>query len=141
MTPFWVLMSGMAETGMIQHVAVESINEEYAERFFSSVLGLSKVKRSVLSAELSLVIFQINREVVFYLYENGPTRFEVFVTGMSCMKSFVHVCIAIDNKSAFVRRCQDHGLEPFFVEKNGKELLFVRDFSGNLFEVFEKNTT
>lgn len=134
-------MSGMAETGMIHHVAIESENEAFADRFFSSVLGLSKVKSSVLSAELSLAIFKINQEVRFYVYEKGSTRFEVFVTGRFGMKSFVHVCIAVDDKDAFVRCCRDHGLEPFFVEKNKKELLFVRDFSGNLFEVFEKNKT
>jgi len=141
MTVLWVVMNGMADTGMIQHVAVEVVNEAYADRFFSLVLGLSKVKSSVLSKELSLAIFQIDEEVRFDLYENGLTRFEVFVTGRSCTKSFAHVCIAVDERSVFFRQCQDHGLEPFFVEKKGKQLLFVRDFSGNLFEVFEKNKT
>ena len=126
-------MSGMVDTVMIQHLAVESVNEACADRFFSLVLGLSKVKSTVLSPELSLAIFQIDREIRFNLYENGSTRFEVFMTGSLCPKSFAHVCIAVDDRSAFVRRCVDHGLEPNFVEKNGKQLLFVRDFSGNLF--------
>lgn len=122
---------------IVQHVAVEYPSQELAERFFSLVLGLPKVKSSLLSKELSEKIFNIKSEVRFDFYDDGTTRFEVFITEQPRQPGFAHVCIGVDGKKGFISRCTEQGLIPFFVQKGDKELLFVRDFSGNLFEVLE----
>lgn len=131
-------MSTMKHEVSVQHVAVECISQEHADRFFSLVLGLPKVKSSLLSEELTEEIFKIRTEVRFDFYDNGTTRFEVFITQQPVTRGFAHVCITVDDKKSFISRCEQQGLTPFFVQKGDKELLFVRDFSGNLFEVLEK---
>lgn len=131
-------MSGMKNDIIVQHVAVEYSSQELAERFFSSILGLPKVKSSLLSKELSEKIFQTKHEVRFDFYDDGTTRFEVFITKQPRQSGFAHVCIAVDDKKDFISRCTQQGLTPFFVQKGDRELLFVRDFSGNLYEVNEK---
>ena len=120
---------------IVHHVAVECGSQELAERFFSLVLGLPKVKSTLLSEELAEEIFKIHKEVRFDFYENGATRFEVFVTDEPVQPGFAHVCISIDDKNGFILRCKEQGLAPSFVQKDGKELLFVRDFTGNLYEI------
>jgi catechol 2,3-dioxygenase-like lactoylglutathione lyase family enzyme len=127
----------MTKEILVHHVAVECCSQHHADRFFSTVLGLQKIKSTLLSKELSVAIFKIEKEVQFDFYDNGKTRFEVFITDGHREPSFAHTCIEVENKSDFISRCKEHGLDPFFVEKNGKQLLFVRDFSGNLFEVLE----
>lgn len=134
---FALLMSIMKHGVLVQHVAVEYPNENLAERFFSLVLGLPKVKSSLLSKELSEKIFKIQREVRFDFYDNGATRFEVFITDEPRQLGFAHICITVDDKKDFISRCKEQGLTPFLVQKGDKELLFVRDFSDNLFEVLE----
>jgi catechol 2,3-dioxygenase-like lactoylglutathione lyase family enzyme len=125
----------MAKDILVRHVAVECCSQDHADRFFSSVLGLQKVKSTLLSKELSMAIFKIDKEVQFDFYDNGKTSFEVFINDKHRASFFAHTCIEVENKSDFISRCKEQGLEPFFVEKNGKQLLFVRDFSGNLYEV------
>ncbi|HWR27384.1 MAG TPA: hypothetical protein VN377_02980 [Candidatus Thermoplasmatota archaeon] len=122
----------------IQHVALECASQQQADTFFIKVLGIPKVKSTMLPKELCSSIFQIERSVQMETYDNGKARFEVFLTTEPRKSSFAHIGIAVDNKADFVTRCQRHGLQPFFIQKEGKQLLFVRDFSMNLFEVLEQ---
>ncbi|MCX6661251.1 MAG: VOC family protein [Euryarchaeota archaeon] len=128
----------MENDARIQHVALECASQQQADTFFIKVLGIPKVKSTVLPQELSKSIFQIDRVVQMETYDNGKARFEVFITTEPRTLSFVHIGLEVDKKTDFVARCQAHGLRPFFIQKGGKQLLFVRDFSDNLFEVLEK---
>jgi len=122
----------------VHHVAIECIDSHAAERFFTNVLGIPKVKSSVLPKELSASIFQINQPIPMETYDNGVVRFEVFLMSKPYSSSYSHIGIEITDKTMFLTRCQAEGLHPFVIEKEGKQLLFVRDFSNNLFEVVEK---
>ena len=127
----------MAKELIIQHVAVECSDQQSSDRFFTTVLGIPKIKSTVLSKGLSSTIFGINKNVSIAVYDNGKTRFEVFINTTRSKPTYDHICIEVDNKSNFITQCKQQGLDPFFVEKEGKQLLFVRDFSNNLFEVLE----
>lgn len=128
----------MDKQTVLQHVALECASTQLADIFFIKVLGIPKVKSTMLSQELCSSIFQIDRAVQMETYDNGTARYEVFITAEPKKSSFGHIGLVIDNISDFVARCKDHGLTPFFVQKGEKQLLFVRDFSENLFEVIEK---
>jgi catechol 2,3-dioxygenase-like lactoylglutathione lyase family enzyme len=123
----------------IQHVAVECSSVQLADTFFTKILGIPKVKSTTLSKELCTSIFQIHRSVQMETYDNGKARFEVFITTEPRKSSFAHIGLEVDNTADFLARCQAQGLKPFFIQKDGKQLLFVRDFSENLFEVLEKH--
>ncbi len=97
-------------------------------------LGLIYYKRG----ELSEAIFGIDESVDVEVYDNNETRFEIFITQTEEKRGYEHVCIEIDNKKEFIDRCKQYGIKPMFITKGGKNLLFVRDFSGNLFEIKEK---
>lgn len=132
-------MIPLSRKTIIHHVAVECTDQQSADRFFTGVLGIPKVKSSVLSKELSDAIFKSDKGTSFDLYDNGKTRFEVFISPAKNIQTYAHICIEVDTKKDFIIRCKQQGLYPFFVEKGGKQLLFVRDFSDNLFEVVEKH--
>jgi catechol 2,3-dioxygenase-like lactoylglutathione lyase family enzyme len=135
------MMISMAKGINIQHVAIECSDQESSERFFTTILGIPKIKSTILSKDLSSAIFSINKDVSIIVYDNGKTRFEVFINKTRSKSTYNHICIEVDNKNDFITQCKQQGLDPFFVEKEGKQLLFVRDFSDNLFEVFETYLT
>lgn len=122
----------------IHHVALECISQQAAETFFTKVLGIPKVKSSVLPREITQSIFHVDKPVPMETYDNGVVRFEVFLSAEPRIGFFSHIGIEIEEQSAFIARCHAEGLSPFVIEKGGKQLLFVRDFSNNLFEVVEK---
>jgi len=125
----------MAKGIVIQHVAVECSDRQSSDRFFTTILGIPKIKDTILSKELSAAIFGISKNVPIEIYDNGKTRFEVFINTTRSEPTYDHICIEVDNKSDFISQCKQQGLDPFFVEKEGKQLLFVRDFCNNLYEV------
>lgn len=128
----------MAEGTLLNHVALQCNDKEKVETFFTEVLGLPIKKKFTVSGELSEAIFGIDESVDVEVYDNNETRFEIFITQTEEKRGYGHVCIEIDNKKEFIDRCKQYGIKPMFITKGGKNLLFVRDFSGNLFEIKEK---
>ncbi len=128
----------MAEGALLNHVALQCNDKEKIETFFTEVLGLPIKKKFTVSGELSEAIFGINESVDVEAYDNNETRFEIFITQTEEKHGYGHVCIEIDNKKEFIDRCKQYGIKPMFITESGKNLLFVRDFSGNLFEIKEK---
>jgi catechol 2,3-dioxygenase-like lactoylglutathione lyase family enzyme len=119
----------------LHHVGIECSGQQSAHRFFTSILGFSKIKSKVISKELSASIFGIDKEVPIDVYENGKMRVEVFMIKSRKESTYQHLCFEVEDKDKFLVVCKQHGLSPFFVENEGKQLLFVRDFSNNLYEI------
>ena len=119
----------------INHVAIQSTDKDQALIFFSKILGFSIVKSFTISKELSSDIFGINKSVDVDVYDNGQARIEVFITDIDNKNIFEHVCIEVPDKKQFINRCNENGLNPYIVRKGEKDLLFVRDFSKNLYEI------
>ena len=120
------------------HAAFQYSDSKQAEIFFGKILNLHLNKTFSLSKELSNEIFKINEEVTVDVYCNEKSYFEVFITKTKNQNCFNHVCIEIDNKQDLIERCKKYNIEPLFVKKGEKTLLFIRDFSDNLFEIKEK---
>ena len=129
----------MTKETKINHVALTYSDKEKADVFFNKILGLKLKKTFTLLPELSYQIFGIKQKVTAFSYENEHTRFEIFINDKESEYTYEHTCILIDNKNEFIKRCKQHGLNPFVVEKDGKEYLFVRDFNDNLFEIKERD--
>ena len=127
----------MTEDALFNHVALQCNDKEKVEIFFTEVLGLPIKKKFTASRELSETIFGIDESVDVEVYGNNETRFEIFITQTEEKRGYGHVCIEIDKKK-FIDRCKQHGIKPMVITKDGKNLLFVRDFTGNLFEIKEK---
>ena len=127
----------MGEEVLLNHVALQCSNKEKAEIFFTKILGISKVKNFAISEGLSESIFAINKRIEIEVYDNGMTRFEVFIGQSNRTPGYEHICIEVDNKKEFIDRCKKYGIEPLVIKKEGKDLLFVRDFSNNLYEIKE----
>jgi negative regulator of genetic competence, sporulation and motility len=125
---------------ILQHVAIQYPEKKKAEMFFTKVLELSIVKTFTVSEELSKQIFGISEDVEVVVYGNNNTKFEVFITQKKSSQFFEHICIEVENKDDFVKKCKKYGLKPFFVKKGERDLLFVRDFAENLYEIKEKQS-
>ena len=122
----------------INHVALQFSDKEKADIFFNKILGMPKVKTFTVSEELSENIFGIKSMIDVEVYDNGKARFEIFTEETSRIHGYEHTCIEVSNKKEFIAQCRKYGIEPLVVKKEDKDLLFVRDFSNNLYEIKEK---
>jgi catechol 2,3-dioxygenase-like lactoylglutathione lyase family enzyme len=119
------------------HVALVCSSEENANEFYVGILGLERMRTSVLPEKLSREIFDIGRECQVLVYENDRFTAEVFVAADSQVGrgSFEHVCLEVEDVEAFVAKCEAREVSVNRVLKGERLLTFVRDFDGNLFEI------
>ncbi len=125
----------MSVTPSLQHVAIHCSNRKHADIFFTKILDLTKIKQFSLSADMSLSIFGVDKHVDIDVYGNDSFCIEVFCIENQHPKGFSHLCIRVNNRAEFIQRCEQYKLSPYTVQKDGKEYLFVRDFSNNLYEI------
>ena len=126
-----------AETKIL-HVALPYKDKEQADIFFNKILGIPFEKEFTLTKDLSKNIFGIDEEILILVYSNKDSYFEIFITDKTPINFYNHICIEISDRVDFINRCKQNNITPIFVKKGLKTLLFVRDFSGNLFEIKEK---
>lgn len=119
----------------IDHIALMYSDGEKAEIFFGKVLGLKKEKEFDLFAGLAGQIFGINQEIKVKIYSNSQVSFEVFITPKKPKITYEHLCLAVSSKKKVVSRCRSYGIEVIKIKRDGKEILFLRDFSGYLYEI------
>lgn len=125
----------MSEEVNFKHVALQYKDRKKAEIFFTKVLEIPLKKTFTVSKELAESIFGIEEEVIVDVYDNEKICFEVFVTKRQTKHSYEHTCVEIKDKDGFIRKCKEHGIEPNFVKKELKTLIFIRDFADNLYEI------
>jgi len=125
----------MCKKTTLQHVALQYTDSEKANIFFTKILGLTLEKEFCLSEDLSNEIFQIKERVDIRIYGNEHVKFEIFISQKPKNIGFEHTCIEIQDKEKFIERCKQYDIKPMFVKKGEKTLLFVKDFSDNLFEI------
>ena len=120
---------------MLNHIGLEVTDKEKARIFFEEILGIPKVRSFTLSPELAYAIFGRREEVEIETFAKEEISFEVFITGERANPIYAHTCLEVQNREEIMARCKSYGLTPNIVKKGEKELLFIKDFSGNLFEI------
>lgn len=106
--------------------------------FYEHILGADLVKSFQLGEELFQRIFDKKGAAEVFVYETRNLRFEIFVTDVSVWRGCAHLCLLVEEKKEFAKQCDNHRIPVKWVHKEEKHLLFVSDFSGNLFEIKEK---
>ena len=124
----------------LHHVGVVCRSQENADRFYRKILGLAKIKASLLSEDLAEAIFHVSQRCTVINYGNENMLVEVFApeTPAENRAPFVHLCLEVENREEFVRRCRDMALTVNRIKKGDSLLVFVADYDGNLFEIKER---
>ncbi|MBU1487784.1 VOC family protein [bacterium] len=120
---------------MLNHIGLEVTDKEKARIFFEEILGIPKVRGFTLSSDLAYAIFGRREEVETETFTKEDISFEVFIAKERANLIYAHTCLEVQNREEILAKCKSYGLTPNIVKKGEKELLFIRDFSGNLFEI------
>jgi catechol 2,3-dioxygenase-like lactoylglutathione lyase family enzyme len=123
----------------IHHTALVCSSTANAERFYNVVLGLKKIKSSKLEADLAEKIFGAAIACQYVLYGGENFAVEIFVVseGDRNDRKFEHICLEVEDREEFVARCRSNEVEINRIAKGNAELVFIKDFDGNLFEIKE----
>ena len=122
------------------HVGLTSSSEDRADGFYVDLLGLKKAEPKILDADICRAIFGVDRGLTVINYVGESAQFEVFVYGAepTPVRRVDHACIAAENLSEFLRKCEKFNVEIIRVPKGESLITFIKDADGNLFEIKEK---
>lgn len=126
---------------LIQHVALSMDTKDHARSFYQELLNGELIKEFVISKSLVEKIFSIkifDDHISVMVFEIENLLFEIFISNKKISTGFNHVCISVENLNGFMKQCQSMNITILKIPKNDKTLIFIKDFSGNLFEIKEK---
>jgi len=122
------------------HAGLVSSSEDRADRFFGSVLGLEKTRRSELSAELADRLFGVDGGCEIVYYGSGDVELEVFLTRLpeTAPSIIGHLCLEVASRAELLERCAAVGVAVREAPKGDSLIVFIEDEDGNLFEIKER---
>jgi len=119
----------------LEHVALTITDHKEIENFYHEILGMSEIRNFVLDKDLAREIFGIEIETtVFHLQKDGPLL-EIFLTREQFDNGFNHLCISFPNREKIIKRAVHHGYECIRLKRQHSDMIFLKDRSGNLFEI------
>ena len=124
----------------LSHVGLTASSQERADEFYVGLLGLKKSEPKTLAATICRAIFGVDRELTIINYVGKSAHFEVFIrdAGAAPARPIEHACLAVEDLSEFLRKCDTFPVEVIRVPKGESLITFIRDADGNLFEVKEQ---
>ena len=119
------------------HLGIINRSEQEAETFYDKLLGLKKLYDFEIEADLSARLFSYPEQLKVLVYGSDSIKIEIIILEDFSLTSpsVQHTCIQVDNLERFIKNAAGLNAEIISAERNGKILYFVKDFSGNLFEI------
>jgi len=122
----------------LEHIAIAVSNPSEIKDFYKGLLGMEEVRSFILNERLSQKIFGISKETPVTLLQKDDLVLEVFILDEPLKKGYNHICFAVDDREELVKMALMNNYELTRIERDLSDLIFIKDHSGNIFEVKEK---
>ena len=122
----------------LEHIALTIVDQADIESFYQNILGTSVISNFVLEKDLARQIFEINRDTPVFLMKNDNLLLELFISPERNQQDFKHICISIENRKELAEKAIQDGYECIQLRREKSELIFIKDRSGNIFEIKEE---
>ena len=123
---------------MLRHVAITINREMDLETFYKEILGFNEMRRFTLPADLSDKLFGISEATEVVLLKSGDIYLEAFLSNRKIDPVYGHICISLQNRIDAMQKAELNGYSVTRIERTAKEdLVFIRDGTGNSFELVE----
>ena len=119
----------------LNHIAITITDVSEIEGFYKNLLGMKDVRRFEISKDKVIEIFGIEKEIVAYQLQKDDLVFEVFVLLQTFEKGFNHICISVPDREELVRKAIKNSYNVTRIKREHFDLIFVKDRSGNIFEI------
>ena len=122
---------------MLRHIALTVNDPEEIDNFYKEVLLFSTKHSFSLSREVTRQIFNTEGPVNVYLMGNNDTELEIFISSQRERKVFSHICLTYRNAEIIYNNAVQSGYNCIVKNSQGSHTYFIRDKSGNMFEIKE----
>lgn len=124
----------------LNHIGLYNSSLSHSEKFYRQLLGLENIYQFQISKDLAKNIFGLENDYEVVIYGNSQLRMEIFIGEgqRQIAPNINHICLNVENMDNFLEKCGEMGVEINTVKRNDREIFFIKDYDGNLFEIKEK---
>jgi catechol 2,3-dioxygenase-like lactoylglutathione lyase family enzyme len=124
----------------LNHIGLYNSSLSHSEKFYRQLLGLENIYQFQISKDLAKNIFGLENDYQVVIYGNSQLRMEIFIgEGQKQITPTInHICLNVENMVNFLEKCREMEVEINTVKRNDREIFFIKDYDGNLFEIKEK---
>jgi len=120
------------------HIGLTISESSDIRNFYQNILGMELRRKFVLNHFLAKTIFGIEKELEVYYGKIGNLKLELFITDQEISKTCNHICLSVSERDKFIEKITKNGYEYIVLKREISDLVFVKDKSGNLFEIKEE---
>ena len=121
----------------LEHVALTIIDVKEIDDFYHKILGLEVHKKFEINENLSEKIFGISKNTSVYLMKRDNLLLELFVHPEMGEWQYNHICVSVENRDDFFEKVVVNGYTGIRIERENSDMIFIKDKSGNVFEIKE----
>lgn len=118
-----------------KHIAIAVSSKNEIKEFYSDILGMEQIRSFTLNQNLAKQIFEIDSEIPAYLLKNNNLYLEVFILNQNQHKNINHICFSTKNREELINDVLAKGYECIRIKRETNDLVFIKDKSGNKFEI------
>lgn len=122
----------------LEHIALTISDIQEVKDFYIDILEMKELKNFVLNNELAQKIFNINKNTSAFFLQKENMFLELFVSEGNAKQAFHHICISINNRENLIKKSEAKNYNCVRIKRNFSDLIFIKDKSGNIFEIKEK---
>ena len=121
----------------LNHIGIMSKNKEDAISFFNKILEFNILYEFQIPESLSYEIFKIHQSLNVIVFGNSLVTIEIFIFPEFKLPepNIPHICINVEDLEMFLKIVNENNIEIIIGEREGRKKYFIKDFSGNLFEI------
>lgn len=123
----------------LEHIALTITDRKEIEIFYQKILGFSEVRSFILQEDLAREIFGIEKETRVYHLQNDSLLMELFLMPERFEHFYNHICISIPNREEIVYKADQYAYECIRIRRQNSDMIFIKDRSGNIFEIKQRN--
>jgi len=120
----------------LTHIGLNVQSKEELVDFYQNILDFHLDYQFNLDSVLTNKIFGIREQIEIFLYTDENMKLELFVCPEPLKLGFSHICVEVTDRDMIVHKGKIAGYPVIRIERNNKpDMLFIRDKSGNVFEL------
>ena len=121
----------------LEHVALTITDPEEVENFYLNILGMNESRNFVLDRDLAVKIFGMDQAPSVFQLHNEDVFLEIFISESTGDHGFRHICLKVEDREELVNKAGQGGYSCTRISREYADLIFIRDKSGNIFEIKE----
>ena len=122
------------------HTALQIKNESEITAFYENILGFERQYDFILDDCLTEKIFGRKRQVKVFNIRREFVVLELFIDPhKEYSAAYTHICFGVSDKNEIIQKAFKADFEVVEVQRIKGSVYFIKDYSGNIFEIKDVN--